>query len=148
MRLTLLNISIRLLLLFPFLLIALLGALLARPLQRLRDNSRDNCVRRLFEKAFTVTSKIHEIRELTHDLETMRSNIVGVNEQLQREIVEREAAEAEQKQLEAMIATFSATRFHRYSGRRYSSRVQQHHVADDSLHRSRYRRFAGGKSCP
>lgn len=100
-RLTLINILF-VYFLVSLLLIAVLGALLARPLQRLRDNSR-KIASGDYSRKLTVTSKIHEIRELTRDLETMRSNIVGVNEQLQKEIVEREAAEALQKQLEVRL---------------------------------------------
>jgi signal transduction histidine kinase len=84
------------------LLVALFGLWLARPLQRLRDSSR-KVASGDYSRKLSVTSNIYEISELTRDLETMRSNIVGVNARLRKESAERAAAETEQKQLEARL---------------------------------------------
>jgi signal transduction histidine kinase len=83
-------------------LVALLSALLAKPLQRLRRDSRE-IASGGYTRNLPVTSRIHEIAELTRDLETMRSNLVGANERLIEEIEEREAAEAKQESLEARL---------------------------------------------
>lgn len=84
------------------LLVALFGLWLARPLQRLKDSSR-KIASGDYSRKLSVASGIREIQELSSDLETMRSNIVGVNERLRQESAERAAAEAEQKQLEARL---------------------------------------------
>jgi signal transduction histidine kinase len=78
------------------------GAQLVRPMHRLQQVSREiasgDYSRKLEDK-----SKLFEISELAHDFEIMRSKLVGINAQLQREIVEREAAEGEQRTLEARL---------------------------------------------
>lgn len=83
-------------------LVLLLGILLVRPLRRLQRVSREvasgDYSRKLKDK-----SNLDEIRELVHDLEIMRSNLVGVNARLQEEIHEREAAESKQRMLEARL---------------------------------------------
>ena len=84
------------------LLVALLSALLAKPIQQLRQDSREVASGN-YSKHLLVSSRIHEIAELTRDLETMRSNLVGVNSKLQEEIAEREAAEAKQQSLEVRL---------------------------------------------
>lgn len=83
-------------------LVALLSMLIAKPIRRLRQESRA-IASGGYSRKLLVHSKIQEIVELTHDLETMRSNLVGVNLQLQEEIAEREAAEAKQQSLEARL---------------------------------------------
>jgi signal transduction histidine kinase len=83
-------------------LVILLSVVLARPLQKLRRDSREIASGN-YSKHLTVSSKIHEIHELSHDLETMRSNLVGVNAQLQKEIIEREAAETMKRDLETRL---------------------------------------------
>jgi signal transduction histidine kinase len=76
-----------------------LGSWLARPLQRLRQQSRmiasGDYARRL-----SVTSDFAEIADLSRDLEEMRSALVGAHEELQKEIASREAAEAERRKAE------------------------------------------------
>ncbi len=84
------------------LLAALFSAALARPLKRLRRDSRAVADGDYFRN-LTVISKISEIHDLGSDLETMRSSIVGVNAQLKQEIADREAAEEEQRQLQAKL---------------------------------------------
>lgn len=83
-------------------LVLVLGTLLVRPIRRLQQVSRKiasgDYSRKLQDK-----SNLYEIKELAHDLEMMRSNLVGVNARLQEVIHEREAAEQEQKSLEARL---------------------------------------------
>lgn len=83
-------------------LVLLLGMVLARPLQELRRDSSEIASGN-YSKQLAVSSNIHEIRELTRDLETMRSNLVGSNALLRKEIVEREAAEKMQRGLETRL---------------------------------------------
>lgn len=83
-------------------LVMILSTLLVSPIQRLREVSRmiasGDYSRKLLDK-----TNLYEIKELANDLEIMRSNLVGVNARLQEEINEREAAEAEQRSLEARL---------------------------------------------
>ncbi len=48
-------------------------------------------------------SGLAEIAALSNDLETMRRNLVGINERLMNEIAEREQAEADRRQLEDQV---------------------------------------------
>jgi signal transduction histidine kinase len=48
-------------------------------------------------------SGLAEIAALSNDLETMRRNLVGINERLKNEIAEREQAEAERRHLEDQV---------------------------------------------
>ena len=48
-------------------------------------------------------SRLAEIAALSDDLETMRRNLVGINERLRNEIAEREQAEADRRQLEDQV---------------------------------------------
>jgi signal transduction histidine kinase len=48
-------------------------------------------------------SGLAEIAALSNDLETMRRNLVGINERLRKEIAEREQAEADRRQLEDQV---------------------------------------------
>jgi signal transduction histidine kinase len=83
-------------------LVVLLSTVLARPLKRLRRDSR-KIASGEYARKLSVESSFHEIRELSDDLETMRSTLVGVNARLQEEIVEREAAVAKQQSLEESL---------------------------------------------
>jgi signal transduction histidine kinase len=83
-------------------LVMILSILLVSPIQRLREVSRMIASGDYSRKLQDKTS-LYEIQELAHDLEIMRSNLVGVNARLQLEINEREAAEAEQRSLEARL---------------------------------------------
>jgi signal transduction histidine kinase len=83
-------------------LVMTLSTLLVRPIQRLRQVSR-KIASGDYSMKLQDKTKVHEIRELANDLETMRSNLVGVNARLQSVISEREAAEAEQRTLEARL---------------------------------------------
>jgi len=96
-------INLMLLYFFGTLLLAtLFSEVLARPLKRLQRDSRE-IADGDYSRQLTVATRIQEIQDLGRDLETMRSNIVGVNAKLKQEIAEREAAEAEQRQLEARL---------------------------------------------
>ncbi len=48
-------------------------------------------------------SRLAEIEALSNDLETMRRNLVGINERLRNEIAEREQAEDDRRQLEDQV---------------------------------------------
>lgn len=54
-------------------------------------------------KELKPDSSLAEISALSDDLETMRRNLVGINERLKNEIAEREQAEAERHQLEEQV---------------------------------------------
>jgi signal transduction histidine kinase len=55
------------------------------------------------ERELKPDSRLVEISALSDDLETMRSNLVGINERLKNEIAEREQAEAARRQLEDQV---------------------------------------------
>ena len=82
--------------------IVLVSARLTEPLRSLRKASR-NIARGNHYDRLQVESNISEIKELTQDLETMRSTLVDMNMSLQEEIREREAAEAKRKLLETRL---------------------------------------------
>ena len=79
-----------------------LSAMVARPLVRLQESSR-RVAAGDFHAPLAVDSSIHEVRELNSHLERMRSELVGVNERLQRVIAEREASERKRGQLERQL---------------------------------------------
>lgn len=79
-----------------------LSAMVARPLVRLQDAAR-RVAAGSFHAPLEVDSSIHEVRELNAHLERMRSELVGVNERLQRVIAEREASERKRTQLERQL---------------------------------------------
>lgn len=83
-------------------LVMILSTLLVRPIQRLRHVSRQ-IASGDYSRKLDDQSSLHEIHELAHDLEIMRSKLVGVNARLQEVINEREVAEAEQRSLEARL---------------------------------------------
>lgn len=93
--------------LFAFLAVSLflstiLAAQLVKPLHRLQEVSR-----KIASGDYTMKlqdrTRLDEITELAGDLEIMRSSLVGVNAELQEVIREREAAEDEQRSLEARL---------------------------------------------
>lgn len=53
-----------------------------------------------FDTRLTTPSTIHEVQQLTEHLESMRSELVGINERLSGEMLERAAAEAQRRALE------------------------------------------------
>jgi signal transduction histidine kinase len=56
-----------------------------------------------FDAHLSTQSKIYEVQELARHLESMRSELVGINARLSREMVDREAAEAERRTLEERL---------------------------------------------
>jgi len=97
-RKTILNIVL-VYLLVTVVLVVLLSTLVSRPLRRLQHDSRQ-IASGDYKRKMSVESEIFEIRELTDDLEYMRSTLVGINARLEGEIASREAAEAERRKAE------------------------------------------------
>jgi len=79
-----------------------LGDRIVEPIRRLRRASK-LIASGDYEKTLDVRRGVLEIEELAHDLETMRSSLVGINARLQSEIHERESAEAGKKRLESQL---------------------------------------------
>ena len=80
-------------------LVLVLSNLLSRPLRRLRRDSRQ-IASGDYTRHLAAESEIFEISELSHDLEHMRSTLVGINARLEGEIASREAAEIERRKAE------------------------------------------------
>ena len=76
-----------------------MASLVVRPLKWLGRASHA-ISRGEVDKELKAESELVEIRELSADLETMRSKLVGMNARLQKEIAEREQAEADRRTLE------------------------------------------------
>jgi signal transduction histidine kinase len=89
-------------LLVTIVLVIILSALLSKPLQRLRHDSRQ-IVSGDYTRQMSTDSNIFEINELSHDLENMRSTLVGINARLAAEIISRETAEAERRKVETQL---------------------------------------------
>jgi len=70
-----------------------------RPLQRLRQDSH-KIASGDYSRQMSVDTEILEFKELTKDLEHMRSTLVGVNARLEGEIANREIAEDERRKAE------------------------------------------------
>jgi len=87
---------------FSLLLVALFSVLLTRPLKRLGSESR-KIASGDYGLRLAVGSKIHEIQELSRDLEAMRSSLVSVNDRLQQEIRERHAVEDERRRIASQL---------------------------------------------
>jgi signal transduction histidine kinase len=79
-----------------------LSALVSSPLQRLGHDSH-KIASGDYTRKMSVDSDILEIRELTSDLENMRSTLVGINARLEGEIASREVAEAERRKAETHL---------------------------------------------
>jgi signal transduction histidine kinase len=75
------------------------SAVVASPLQRLRHDSH-KIASGDYTRQMSVDSEIFEIKELTNDLEHMRSTLVGINAKLEGEIASREVAEEERRKAE------------------------------------------------
>lgn len=80
----------------------LVSARLTQPLRELQYASR-NIARGKHTDQLRVDSKLVEIDELAQDLETMRSELVGMNVSLQQEISEKEAADKQREVLESKL---------------------------------------------
>jgi signal transduction histidine kinase len=83
-------------------LVALIGRRVTRPIRALQVASR-NVASGQFSEHLTVESDLVEFVELSGDLELMRSKLMGVNEQLQREIRDREKTEKARALLESQL---------------------------------------------
>ncbi len=79
-----------------------LSTLVSSPLQRLRRDSH-KIASGDYTRHMSVDSEIVEIKELTSDLEHMRSTLVGINARLEGEIASREAAEEERRKAETHL---------------------------------------------
>jgi len=79
-----------------------LSSTVVRPLKWLQHASRAVSSGEV-DKELRTKSSLIEIQDLTADLEKMRSNLVGINAQLQREIADRELAESERRNLERYL---------------------------------------------
>ena len=55
------------------------------------------------DRELKADSRLDEISALADDLETMRRNLVGINERLKQEIADREQAEADRRHLEDQV---------------------------------------------
>jgi len=100
-RTTILTIVLIYLLVTVFL-VMVLSALVSSPLQRLRRDSH-KIASGDYTLRMSVDSEIVEIKELTDDLEHMRSTLVGINARLEGEIASREAAEKERRKAETHL---------------------------------------------
>jgi signal transduction histidine kinase len=75
---------------------------LSRPLARLRRAARQVASGE-YERHLSAETDILEVQDLAADLETMRSELVGVNAKLRQEIIERQRAESERAVLESEL---------------------------------------------
>jgi len=89
-------------LLVTVVLVILLSTTVSKPLRQLRHDSRQ-IASGDYTRQMQVESDIFEIRELTHDLERMRSTLVGINARLEAEIASREVAETERRSAEIQL---------------------------------------------
>ena len=80
----------------------ILSSKMVAPIRRLTRVSR-RIATGDYDQTMDVQSGIFEIQALVRDLESMRSNLVGINARLQSEVLERETAEAGKKSLESKL---------------------------------------------
>jgi len=79
-----------------------LSAVIARPMVRLQEAAK-RVASGDFRTELAMSSSIREIQELNRHLEAMRQKLVGTNERLEREMIEREASEAKRLDLERRL---------------------------------------------
>jgi signal transduction histidine kinase len=79
-----------------------LATRISRPMIDLQRASR-KIANGNFDAHLSVRSSIHEVQELARHLESMRSELVGINAKLSREVVERATAEAQRRALEERL---------------------------------------------
>lgn len=84
------------------LLLPIIGRLVVRPVKDLQRASRDIASGALTEH-LTVESDLVEFVDLAKDLDRMKSRLIGINEQLEREIEERQEAETQRQNLEQQL---------------------------------------------
>jgi len=82
--------------------LVLLSLRLTRPLKALQHASRD-IAEGQYSSQLSVDTGVSEVRDLAADLERMRSELVGVNVRLRREIAERASTEERREMLEARL---------------------------------------------
>ena len=82
--------------------LVLLSTRMIQPLRILQNASRQIAKGR-YEEQLHVDSQITEVMELARDLESMRSELVGINASLRREIAEKEAADKKREELEGKL---------------------------------------------
>jgi signal transduction histidine kinase len=128
-----------------YLLVSTSGAVLlvrrlTRPLNELREASR-KVSGGAFDRPLSTTSSLHEVRELTQDLEFMRDRLTTANAQLLREIAERESSEQTRHKLEQQLRQQQKLR-ELARCRRHRPRVQQRPGSHPALHRIGHRRTA------
>ncbi|HEY7377921.1 MAG TPA: ATP-binding protein [Steroidobacteraceae bacterium] len=79
-----------------------LATRIAQPMIRLQNAARSIATGH-FDAHLEAGSGIQEVQQLTQHLESMRSELVGINERLSLEIMERAAAEAQRRSLEERL---------------------------------------------
>ena len=89
-------------LLLTLLVAGLLSTTIVSPLRWLQTASRAISSGDV-DRELRPDSRLAEIAALSDDLETMRRNLVGINERLRNEIAEREQAEADRQDLEKQV---------------------------------------------
>jgi signal transduction histidine kinase len=79
-----------------------LATRIAQPMIHLQNAARRIAAGN-FEAHLSTPSGIHEVQELARHLESMRSELVGINERLSREVIQRAAAETQRRALEERL---------------------------------------------
>ncbi len=85
-----------------FLLLPMVSRRIARPIRSLQTASRQIASGELTGQLSAETDLV-EIVELAEDLERMKNRLIGMNEQLQQEILDRENLETERRSLEQQL---------------------------------------------
>jgi len=81
---------------------AYLSNRLSRPIRRLQDVSR-SIASGDYAQALQVSTGVRELHDLATDLEAMRRELVGVNDHLRREILEKEISEGRRDELQKQL---------------------------------------------
>jgi signal transduction histidine kinase len=84
------------------LLLPVIGRRVVRPVKDLQRTSREIASGAL-TKQLTVESDLVEFVDLAEDLDRMKNQLIGINQQLEREIEEREEAETQRRNLEHQL---------------------------------------------
>ncbi len=79
-----------------------LATRIAQPMTQLQQAAQSIATGN-FDAHLSTRSKIHEVQELARHLESMRSELVGTNARLSREMTERAAADSERRMLEERL---------------------------------------------
>jgi signal transduction histidine kinase len=79
-----------------------LATRIAKPMIQLQKAARSIATGNV-DAHLATQSGIHEVQELAHDLESMRSKLVGINERLAGEVIQRGLAEAQRRTLEERL---------------------------------------------